>query len=211
MTKSRPKFNKLKATSLFLASAAILALGGYCWRVYSLFRDWQVNMPQPQVEKLVKDLRGYHAKTGRFPKTFIEINDLIWRTKPTPSYGSEGRQARTKNYYYFYSRVDDHTCTIWALPMGSQRHYASSFFLVLSPEWLRSWKGKALDDEGIGTLPTIPSPSKLTELGMREMPGQIFGSLGIAVKCPKILWSQTNIHYRGRLHANSDRAVVESS
>lgn len=169
-TKTRPSFSKLKITWLLLAFAGMLAVGSYGWHIYTLFRDWQTNMPQSQIEKLTKDLRIYHAKTGHFPNTFVEINNLIWHTKPAPNYGSEGRQARTKNYYYFYTKVNDHTCAIWALPTGPQRHYASSFFLVLSTEWLRTWKGNALADETIDGLPAIPSPDKLTKLGMKEMP-----------------------------------------
>ena len=174
MPKPELKLNKLKATYLILAICAILAVGSYGWHVYTLFRDWQINMPQPQIERLTKDLRIYHAKTGYFPSTFVEINNLIWHTKPAPNYGDNGRQSRTKNYYYFYTRVNDHTCAIWALPTGPQRHYASSFFLVLSPEWLRNWKGKAMDNEVIGGLPAIPSPDKLAETGMGEMPVQAF-------------------------------------
>lgn len=172
MAKSRLKLNKLKVTFLFLGFGAALAFGSYGWHVYTLFRDWRSNMPQQQIERLTRDLRVYHTKTGRFPETFNEINNLIWRTKPTPDYGNAGRQARTKNYYYFYSRVNDHTCAIWALPIGPQRHYASSFFLVLSPKWMRRWTGAALNDESIGGLPTIPSADKLADLRMREMPGQ---------------------------------------
>jgi hypothetical protein len=97
MPKPELKLNKLKATYLILAICAILAVGSYGWHVYTLFRDWQINMPQPQIEKLTKDLRIYQAKTGHFPSTFVEINNLIWHTKPAPDYGSEGRQARTKN------------------------------------------------------------------------------------------------------------------
>jgi hypothetical protein len=173
MPKPELKLNKLKATYLMLALCAILAVGSYGWHVYTLFRDWQINMPQPQIEKLTKDLRIYHAKTGHFPSTFVEINNLIWHTKPAPDYGSESRQARTKNYYYFYTKVNDYTCAIWALPTGPQRHYASSFFLVLSPEWLRIWKGKALDDEAISDLPAIPSSDMLANMLMQEMPAQI--------------------------------------
>lgn len=174
MPKPELKLNKLKATYLMLALCAILAVGSYGWHVYTLFRDWQVNMPQPQLERLTKDLRIYQARTGHFPSTFVEINNLIWHTKPAPDYGDNGRQSRTKNYYYFYTRVNDHTCAIWALPTGPQRHYASSFFLVLSPEWLRSWKGKALDDEAISDLPAIPSSDMLAKMVMQEMPGQVF-------------------------------------
>lgn len=174
MPKPELKLNKLKATYLMLALCAILAVGSYSWHVYTLFRDWQVNMPQPQLERLTKDLRIYQARTGHFPSTFVEINNLIWHTKPAPDYGDNGRQSRTKNYYYFYTRVNDHTCAIWALPTGPQRHYASSFFLVLSPEWLRNWKGKALDDEAISALPAIPSSDMLAKMLMQEMPGQGF-------------------------------------
>ncbi len=176
MPKPELKLNKLKATYLILAICAILAVGSYGWHVYTLFRDWQINMPQPQIEKLTKDLRIYQAKTGHFPSTFVEINNRIWHTKPAPDYGDNGRQTRTKNYYYFYTRVNDHTCAIWALPTGPQRHYASSFFLVLSTEWLRSWKGKALDDEIISDLPSIPSPDKLAKMEMQELPAQVLAT-----------------------------------
>jgi hypothetical protein len=91
---------------------------------------------------------------------------------PCPNYGSEGRQACVKNYYYFYTKVDNQTCAIWALPIGPQRHYASSFFLVLSPGWSRRWIGKSMGDETIASLPAIPALDKLTLLGMRELPGQ---------------------------------------
>lgn len=172
-TKTRSGFSKLNITWLLLALAGVFAVGSYGWHIYSLFRDWQVNMPQPQIEKLTKDLRIYHAKTGHFPRTFVEINNLIWHTKPTPDYGDKGKQSRTKNYYYFYTKADDHTCALWALPIGPQRHYASSFFIVLSADWLRTWKGRALNDDAINDLPIIPSLDKLAEMEMREMPRQI--------------------------------------
>jgi hypothetical protein len=173
-TKTRASFNKLKITWLLLALAGILAVGSYGWHIYSLFRDWQTNMPQPQLEKLTKDLRLYHNRTGRFPAAFTEVNDLLWRTKPAPDYGGNGRQARTKNYYYFYTRVNERTCAIWALPTGPRRNYASSFFIVLTPEWLRSWKGNAIEDDVISRLPAIPKPDQLAALMMQEMPSRVF-------------------------------------
>lgn len=173
-SKTRPSFSKLKITWLMLAIAGTLAAGSYGWHLYSLFRDWQLNMPQPQLEKLTGDLRLYHSRTGKFPTTFTEINDLLWHTKPTPNYGDDGRQARTKNYYYFYTRVDEQTCAIWALPMGPQRQYASSFFVVLTIQWLRSWRGKAIADDVISKLPAIPNLDQLAALMMQEMPARVF-------------------------------------
>src|SRR5262245_55953705 len=100
-TKAMRGFGKLKIAYLLIILAALAGSGSYGWRVYTLFRDAQLNMPQPQVEKLVKDLRLFHSRTNRFPKSFDEINHLIWNTQPRPNYGADGRQARAKNYYYF--------------------------------------------------------------------------------------------------------------
>ncbi|MCI0389181.1 MAG: hypothetical protein MOB07_10520 [Acidobacteria bacterium] len=154
----------------------ILGFGGYGYHLYSLFRDLQINKPQHQVEKLIRDLRLYYTQMRRFPQNFIEINERLWRTQPAPDYGVAGRQAHMKNCYYCYTKVSDETCAFWALPLGSQRHYASSFFVALSPGWMRAWKGQAMSDEEIAQIPAIPSPGGLAELKMCEMSARIFGS-----------------------------------
>jgi hypothetical protein len=166
---AKTRFGKLKIAHATFALALLAGVGGYGWHLYSLFRDAQVNMPQPQIEKLVKDLRLFHSQAKRFPRNFSEINELIWRTRPTPNYGAEGRQARAKNYYYFYTRVNDGQCAIWAIPLGPRRQDASAFFLVLTPDWLRVWKGEALEEASIPAIPAIPSADELTNLRMREI------------------------------------------
>jgi hypothetical protein len=166
---AKTRSGRLKIAHAIFALAVLVCIGGYTWRIHSLFLDAQVNMPQPQIEKLVKDLRLFHSQAKRFPRNFSEINELIWRTRPTPNYGAEGRQARAKNYYYFYTRANDGQCAIWAIPLGPRRRDASAFFLVLSPEWLRVWKGEALDEAAIPTIPAIPSTDELTNLRMREI------------------------------------------
>jgi hypothetical protein len=70
--------------------------------------------------------------------------------------------------------MNDRQCAIWAIPLGPQRHYASSFFVVLSPGWMRSWKGQAMSDEDMARIPAIPSPTILAELKLREMPSLVF-------------------------------------
>lgn len=131
-------------------------------------------MPQPQLEKLVNDLRLYHARIHEFPASFSEINALVWHTRPAPDYGREGRQARVKHYYYFYTRVNERTCAVWALPMGPRRQDAAAFFIVLTPEWLRGWRGPALEDEVIHKLPAIPPPAQLAALRLQELPARVF-------------------------------------
>ena len=163
-------FGKLKIVGVMLVLAVLASCGSYAYHVYLLFRDAQRNMPQPKIDKLVNDFRLFHTRTKRFPRNFTEINDYLWHTRPMPDYGREGRQSRVKNYYYFYTRVSDERCAIWAIPLGPRRHYASSFFLVISPEWKRQWGGKALEDGLISSLPAIPTPNDLSKLGMVEYP-----------------------------------------
>jgi hypothetical protein len=170
------RFNKLRLAYVFALITIVAGASAYGYHLYGLARDLQINKPQSQVERLVKDLRLFQSRTRRFPKNFVEINQLIWRTSPVPNYGNEGRQARTKNYYYYYTKVNDETCAFWALPVGPQRHYAPSFYVVLSPGWMRAWKGGAISDEDIAQIPTIPSPSILAELKMQEMPSRIYGT-----------------------------------
>lgn len=169
MTKPQTKLGKLKASHLLIALGVVAVLGGYGWHLYALFRDSQAHMPQPQVEKLTRDLRLFHSRSKRFPASFNEINELLWHTKPMPDYGAEGRQARTKSYYYFYTRVKDDQCAIWAIPLGPRRQYAASFFLVVTPGWKRLWQGKALDEAMIAKLSAIPNADELSKLQLTEM------------------------------------------
>ncbi|HEU0185367.1 MAG TPA: hypothetical protein VFS27_08635 [Blastocatellia bacterium] len=130
--KTKSGLSKLRATYLCLSLAAVAICGFYGCYLYTLLRDAQLNMPQPQIERLTRDLRLFHSRTRRFPRNFSEINELIWHTLPKPDYGADGRHARVKNYRYFYTRVNDRQW-IWAIPFGPQRHYGPTFFVVLSP------------------------------------------------------------------------------
>lgn len=178
MESSGPKhrFNKLRLSYIFTLVTIAAGVGDYGYHLYMLVQDSRINKPQSQVDRLVKDLRLFQTQAHRFPKNFIEINRLIWRANPTPDYGNEGRQARTKNYYYYYTKVSDEACAFWALPIGPQRHYAPSFFVVLSPGWMRAWRGGAMSDEEIAQVSAIPSPTILAELKMQEMPARVFSA-----------------------------------
>ncbi len=167
--------SQLRISYILAFVTFFVGAGCYGYHLYALAQDLKNNQSQPQIERLIKDLRVFHLQTRRFPANFIEVNQLLWRTKPTPDYGNDGRQARNKNYYYFYTKVNDERCAFWALPLGPQRHYASSFFVVLSPGWVRTWKGRAISDEEIGQIPAVPMPAALAELKMQEMPARVRG------------------------------------
>jgi hypothetical protein len=162
--------SKLRITYLFVIITAVIGIGSFGYYIYRDYRDARLNLPQSQIERLIKDLRLYQSQTRHFPITFAEINERLWHTTPAPDYGNDGRRTRTKNYHYLYTKISDETCAFWALPVGPQRHYAASFFVVVSPGWLRTWKGRPLSDEQIAKVAEVPSPEMLADLGLNEMP-----------------------------------------
>ena len=174
MPDATTRISKWRLTYIAALLSVIAGLSSYGWYIYTLVRDAQAHKPQPQIEKLLGDMLTYHRQTRQFPKNFAEINQRLWHTVPPPDYGSDGREARTKNYYYRYTKVNEDTCMFWALPLGPQRQYASAFFIVLSPGWARAWKGKARSDEEIEHLPAIPSLQALAEIQMQELPARVF-------------------------------------
>ena len=155
-----------KLTWLVLGAVACLAAGSYGYYLFRLYQQWQRDTPQPQVERLVRDLRRYQQITGTFPANFHEINERLWHTQPPPDYGTDGKLARVRNYEYRYTRVAPGKCVLWALPIGAQRESASSYFLVIAPDWLRTWQGTALTEAQRTQLSAIPT---LRELGDRQM------------------------------------------
>lgn len=174
MPEATTRISKWRLTYIAALLSVIAGLSSYGWYIYTLMRDAQADKPQPQIERLLKDLLTYHRQTKQFPRNFAEINQRLWHTVPPPDYGKDGREARTKNYFYWYTQVNADTCAFWALPTGPQRNYASAFFIVLAPGWARAWKGKARSDEEIAHLPAIPSSQSLAEMQMQELPARVF-------------------------------------
>lgn len=166
-------FSKMKATYALLCATVVVALGTYGWHLFTLYQAWQRDTPRPQVERLIRDLRRYHVETNRFPLSFHEINQRLWHTKPQPEYGVNGREARVKNYFYRYTPIEAGKCVLWALPTGPQREYGAAFFVVITPEWIRGWKGKALEEENIERLPAIASTDLLARLGLNEFSARL--------------------------------------
>jgi hypothetical protein len=174
MPEGAMRISKWRLTYIAALLSVIAGLSSYGWYIYTLVRDAQAYKPQPQIERLLKDLLTYHQQTKQFPRNFDDINQRLWHTTPPPDYGKDRREARTKNYYYWYTYVNPDTCVFWALPTGQQRQYAAAFFIVLAPGWVRAWKGKARSDEEINYLPAIPSSQALAEMQMQELPARVF-------------------------------------
>ena len=154
----------------FMALAVIAIFGGcvYGYHLYRLACAEEALVPQLAIAQLVNSLRAYQAQSGQFPKNFHDLNERIWRRDPPPAFGQEGRDILLNYYWYFYTQVNAETCALWALPLGPKRELGKAFYVVLTPNWMRVWKGAALSDEQQRLIHNIPTPELLAQLQMKE-------------------------------------------
>lgn len=104
------------------------------------------------------DEQAHHHRDPWSPMTKINLT-----SKSTLRLLASVCQARS-----LYYAVDSSVCTLWAIPINRRREEGSTFFLALSPETVRRWKGAPLALDEIKRLPGIPEPAQLALLGLTE-------------------------------------------
>ena len=117
----------------------------------------------------MRDLLKFHAKRGGFPEDLAKLDGTVWERKARP-FSAQNRALNHRNYYYFYSRLAPHQFTLWAIPTGSSREESPTWFLVVSPDGCRRWKGAALPLEQVARIESNPSIKELGSLGLIEQP-----------------------------------------
>ena len=120
---------------------------------------------------MMRDLLRYHDKRGGFPEDLQKLEGVIWERK-NRLFSAENRALHHRNYYYFYTRISPHQLTLWAIPTGSSREDSPTWFLVVSPDNCRRFKGAALPLEQVDRIEANPT---LKQLG-------VFGAIFLAVK-----------------------------
>ena len=158
----------VRFTYVFLGFWILAAIGSYLYALWTASQQEKALQPKPAVDQIVKALRTYHHQAGRFPQTFVELEARVWRHNHAPNFGDDGRSLSMANYYYLYFAIDSGACTLWAIPINKRREEGSTFFLTLSPETVRRWKGAPLALDEIKRLPGIPEPAQLALLGLTE-------------------------------------------
>jgi len=157
-----------RLTYLILGFSIVAVIGSYLYSLWTASQRKKAMLPRPAVDQIVKALRTYHHQVGSFPQSFVELEARVWRHNHPPNFGNDGRSLSMANYYYLYFAVDSGACTLWAIPINKRREEGSTFFLALSPETVRRWKGAALALDEIKRLPSIPDPAQLALLGLTE-------------------------------------------
>lgn len=140
--------------------------------VYSLWqadRKHSAEVPVEALSLMMRDLLRYHEKRGGFPENLKKLEGVVWEKRTRPL-SAESRAINHQNYYYFYTRISHHRFTLWAIPTGNLREDSPTWFLVVSPNVCRRFKGAALPLEQISRIEPNPSLGKLGVLGLIEQP-----------------------------------------
>jgi hypothetical protein len=131
-------------------------------------RQRAAEIPANAADTMMRDLLSFHRKRGGFPNDLKELEGVVWEKKVDRSYSLDDRGLMHRNYYYLYTRISHHRFTLWAIPVGRQREEAATWFLVVTPELRRTWKGGALSSEDVERLSLDPSTNELSVLGLIE-------------------------------------------
>ena len=150
--------------------AASLIVGVYIYSLWASERQKAAEAPVEAADVMMRDLLSFHKKRGGFPKDLKEVEGVVWEKRESRSYSNDRRGLMHRNYYYLYTRITPHHFTLWAIPIGRQREKAATWFLVVTPESLRRWKGGALSPEDVKGLSVEPSINELSFLGLIEQP-----------------------------------------
>jgi hypothetical protein len=160
-------------TYLILGFSIVAVVGSYLYSFWAASQQEKAMQPRPAVDQIVKALRTYHKQVGKFPLNLVELETRVWRQNRGRTFGDDGHSLSIANYYYIYSRIDPLTATLWAVPINARREEGSTFFLTLTPDTARRWKGAPLALDEIKHLPAVPDPAQLALLGLTEQPIQL--------------------------------------
>lgn len=118
---------------------------------------------------MMRDLLRYHEKRGGFPETLKNLEGVVWEKK-SRDFSIENRAFVHHNYFNFYTRIDHHHFTLWAIPIGKLREEAARWFSAVTPEACRRWKGGDLPLEQISRTQSNPANLELGVPGLLEQP-----------------------------------------
>ncbi len=165
--------SRIKLSLIVAVMALLIVIAAYIYSLWSVDRKKSAEMPVEAVAMMMRDLLRFHEKRGGFPGDLQKLEGVIWERK-NRLFSAENRALNHRNYYYFYTHISPHQFTLWAIPTGSQREESPTWFLVVSPELCRRFKGAALPLEQIDRIEANPTLKKLGIFGLIEQPAVNF-------------------------------------
>lgn len=148
----------------------VLVLGSYFYSLWAAEVKRRDEMPQDGAAALVRDLLKYHEQTGAFPEDLRRLVGRVWDAKKQRDFDQSGKIFRHNNVFYLYARQSPHLFSIWAVPSGERREEGVSWYVAVSPDRMRRWKGPAIADNQVDKLIPQPSVQSLALMGLTEQP-----------------------------------------
>ena len=161
--------NKLKISLIVAPLALVLLVVAYVYSLWAVERKKAADLPIESAAMMMRDIVRFHEKRGAFPGDLMALEGVIWKPKER-AFSVNNRGLQHANYYYFYTRIGDHLFTLWAIPTGSSREAGATWFLTVSPNVCKRWKGAALPLEQIDCIEPNPTLQKLGVFGLVEQP-----------------------------------------
>jgi len=161
---------KLKVKMTFVITLILLLCTGLAWG-YSAYQQSvaaDAKLPKVALNKLIKDLRGYHKTVGKFPESFEQLQTVVWKLPRPPRFADNGQSFTMRNYYYLLTQITPHAVTLWAAPINERYHEGNTFFLVVYPDREEVWKGAALEPKDFAELPANPTAFQLATMGLTK-------------------------------------------
>lgn len=160
--------DRLKISFALLPLVSVVLIGTYVYSLWADGRRRSAEVPVEAASMMMRDLLGFHGKRGSFPSDLKQLEGVVWEKKLDRDFSIENRALSHRNYLYLYTRLTAHEFTLWAIPTGPARNEAPTWFLRVSPDQCRRWKGAALPIDSVKEVFTSPSIAELGVLGLTE-------------------------------------------
>ncbi len=161
---------RLKISLVLMPLAIAVVVGIYVYSLWASERQRAADIPVESASMMMRDLLAFHEKRGGFPSDLKQLEEVVWEKKQNRNITMGDRALNHRNYFYLYTRLSPHRITLWAVPMGNARDEAATWFLVVTPEACRRWKGASLRPEDASKIRADASIKELGILGLVEQP-----------------------------------------
>jgi hypothetical protein len=182
--------SRLRFTYVVLVLSLALLIIASIYSAWSRNSEHEANMPVPALETVVVALRTFHQQTGRFPTSFRELDERLWKGARRAQISEDGTSlnAPASRYYYTLHTLNPPRpgvtgnapgpikAAIWAVPTGPRAGEAATYFWYVAPGKIERWMGPALTPENIGAVKMIPSEQQLALLVMTHQPSDNISS-----------------------------------
>lgn len=161
---------KLRLTYLIFIGVFLSLIVSVCYGAYTTHQRLESQLPRPNLETIVRDLRQYHQQTGRFPRDFSELDERLWQHARRERIANDGRSlsSLSNNYHYTLHTVAPERACVWAVPTGARASEAATHFWAITPERVERWTGPALKLDQVSLVREIPTQSQLALLAMTK-------------------------------------------